>query len=147
MHIERFRIAEGTKVNLKDHPTDYSDDYLDKKSAEKDLGKNVARLAELQDVLYAQNIHSLLIVFQAMDAAGKDGAIEHVMSGVNPQGCHVVSFKAPRRKSLTTIICGDVPETYLNAERSGSSTVRITKKCWSFVFTRKYFRVSRSLTR
>jgi PPK2 family polyphosphate:nucleotide phosphotransferase len=52
-------------------------------------------LAELQDVLYAQNIYSLLLVFQAMDAAGKDGVIKHVMSGLNPQGCHVVSFKAP----------------------------------------------------
>jgi PPK2 family polyphosphate:nucleotide phosphotransferase len=95
MNIERFRIAEGTKVNLNDHPADYSDDYLDKDSAKDDLEENVKRLAELQDVLYAQNIYSLLIVFQAMDAAGKDGAIEHVMSGVNPQGCHVVSFKAP----------------------------------------------------
>ena len=66
----------------------------------KDLKKNVARLRELQDVLYAQDKHSLLLIFQAMDAAGKDGAIEHVMSGVNPQGCHVVSFKQPSSEEL-----------------------------------------------
>jgi PPK2 family polyphosphate:nucleotide phosphotransferase len=100
MNIESFRIAEGTKVNLKNHPTDFTGDYLDKDAAKQDLEQNVKRLAELQDVLYAQNIHSLLIVFQAMDAAGKDGAIEHVMSGVNPQGCHVVSFKAPSPEEL-----------------------------------------------
>ena len=57
-------------------------------------------MAELQDILYAQDIHSLLIIFQAMDAAGKDGAIEHVMSGVNPQGCHVVSFKQPSSEEM-----------------------------------------------
>jgi PPK2 family polyphosphate:nucleotide phosphotransferase len=61
----------------------------------------VKRLTELQDVLYAQDVHSLLLIFQAMDAAGKDGAIEHVMSGVNPQGCHVVSFKQPSDEELS----------------------------------------------
>jgi PPK2 family polyphosphate:nucleotide phosphotransferase len=60
-----------------------------------DLKKNVQRLRDLQEVLYAQDVYSLLVIFQAMDAAGKDGAIEHVMSGVNPQGCHVASFKQP----------------------------------------------------
>jgi PPK2 family polyphosphate:nucleotide phosphotransferase len=100
MDIERFRIPEGSKVNLKDHPTDFTGDYTDKDAAAGLLEANVKRLAELQDVLYAQNIHALLVVFQAMDAAGKDGAIEHVMSGVNPQGCNVVSFKAPSQEEL-----------------------------------------------
>lgn len=100
MNIERFRIAEGSKVDLKDHPTGYTGDYNEKDEANEDLEKNVERLTELQDVLYAQNSHSLLVVFQAMDAAGKDGAIKHVMSGVNPQGCHVVSFKAPSAEEL-----------------------------------------------
>lgn len=100
MKTEKFRVAEGSKVNLKDHPTDFTGDYTDKKQAVKDLEKNVARLRELQDVLYAQDKHTLLLVFQAMDAAGKDGAIEHVMSGVNPQGCHVVSFKQPSSEEL-----------------------------------------------
>lgn len=100
MDTERFRIAEGSKVDLGLHPTDFTGDYTDKEDAVKDLGKNVKRLRELQDVLYAQDVYSLLIVFQAMDAAGKDGAIEHVMSGVNPQGCHVVSFKQPSSEEL-----------------------------------------------
>lgn len=100
MKTEKFCIAEGSKVNLKDHPTDATLNYTDKKEAVEDLKKNVARLRELQDVLYADNRSSLLIVFQAMDAAGKDGAIEHVMSGVNPQGCHVVSFKQPSSEEL-----------------------------------------------
>ena len=93
--IERFRVAEGSKVNLDDHATDQSDGYTDKKMAVADLAANIERLAELQDILYAQNVHSLLIIFQAMDATGKDGAIKHVMSGLNPQSCQVKSFKQP----------------------------------------------------
>jgi PPK2 family polyphosphate:nucleotide phosphotransferase len=100
MNTDKFLVAEGSRVDLKDHPTDYTDGYTDKDEAKDDLAKNVERLARLQDVLYAENSHSLLIVFQAMDAAGKDGAIEHVMSGVNPQGCHVTSFKAPSTEEL-----------------------------------------------
>lgn len=98
--IERFRVAEGSKVNLDDHATDQSDGYTDKKMAVADLAANIERLAELQDILYAQNVHSLLIIFQAMDAAGKDGAIKHVMSGLNPQGCQVTSFKQPSSEEI-----------------------------------------------
>jgi PPK2 family polyphosphate:nucleotide phosphotransferase len=101
MKIEKFLIPEGAKLDLKDHPTDFTGDYTDKKEAEEDLAKNIAKLRELQDVLYAEDRQSLLIIFQAMDAAGKDGAIEHVMSGVNPQGCHVVSFKQPSDEELS----------------------------------------------
>ncbi|MGB7209439.1 MAG: hypothetical protein WBD27_12315 [Pyrinomonadaceae bacterium] len=100
MKTDKFLVREGSKLNLKNHPTDFTGDYTDKKEAVKDLDENVERMAELQDILYAQDIHSLLIIFQAMDAAGKDGAIEHVMSGVNPQGCHVVSFKQPSSEEL-----------------------------------------------
>jgi PPK2 family polyphosphate:nucleotide phosphotransferase len=100
MDIERFRIPEGTKVNLKEHQTDYCDKFTDKDEAADDLAKNIEQLAELQDTLYAQNVHALLLVFQAMDAAGKDSAIKHVMSGVNPQGCQVTSFKAPSAEEL-----------------------------------------------
>ena len=95
MDTEKFLVKQGSKLDLKDHPTDFTGDYTDKKMAVKDLKKNIDRLRELQDVLYAQNVYSLLIVFQAMDTAGKDGAIKHVMSGVNPQGCQIVSFKVP----------------------------------------------------
>lgn len=101
MKIDKFRVAEGSKLNLKDHPTDFTGDYSDKDQAVKDLERNVDKLRALQDVLYAQDIHSLLIIFQAMDAAGKDGAIEHVMSGVNPQGVSVVSFKQPSDEELS----------------------------------------------
>lgn len=101
MNIDKFLVKEGSKANLKKHKADFTGDYTDKDEAVEDLKKNVKRLAELQDVLYAQDVYSLLIIFQAMDAAGKDGAIEHVMSGVNPQGCHVVSFKQPSDEELS----------------------------------------------
>ena len=100
MKTDRFLVKEFAKVDLKDHPTDYTGDYKDKSDAKDDLEKNIERMTELQDVLYAQNIHSLLIVFQAMDAAGKDSAIKHVMSGVNPQGCSVTAFKSPSSAEL-----------------------------------------------
>lgn len=100
MKTEEFLVKEGSKVNLKNYPTSFTGDYTDKNQAVKDLEKNVSRMRELQDVLYADNKCSLLLIFQAMDAAGKDGAIEHVMSGVNPQGCHVVSFKQPSSEEL-----------------------------------------------
>ena len=100
MNIEPFLAREGKKLDLQDHPTDFTGDYNEKKDAVKDLEKNIKRLAELQDVLYAQNVYALLIIFQAMDAAGKDSTIEHVMSGINPQGCQVVSFKQPSAEEL-----------------------------------------------
>jgi PPK2 family polyphosphate:nucleotide phosphotransferase len=100
MNIENFLVPEGAKVNLAEFPTDFTGDYTDKQQAVKDLEKNIERLAELQDVLWAHNIHALLLIFQAMDAAGKDSAIKHVMSGLNPQGVHVSSFKQPSAEEL-----------------------------------------------
>ncbi len=100
MNTENFLAPEGKKLNLKDYKTDFTGDYNDKDPAKKDLEDNIERLTELQDVLYAQNKHALLIIFQAMDAAGKDSAIKHVMSGLNPQGCEVTSFKQPSPEEL-----------------------------------------------
>ena len=100
MNIENFLVPEGKKLNLKNHPTDSTGDYTDKRQAVEDLQNNVKRLSELQDVLYAQNNHALLIIFQAMDAAGKDGTIKAVMSGLNPQGCEVSSFKQPSSEEI-----------------------------------------------
>jgi PPK2 family polyphosphate:nucleotide phosphotransferase len=100
MEISKLLVEEGKGLKLKDHPTDFTGDYKDKKDAVKDLETNVLRLAELQDVLYAENIHALLIIFQAMDAAGKDSVIKHVMSGINPQGCQVTAFKQPSAEEL-----------------------------------------------
>ena len=97
-----FRIERGRRFRLKDvSPADTL--YLkktDKARALESLKEGVRALAELQDRLYAQDSWAVLLVFQAMDAAGKDGAIKHVMSGVNPQGCQVFSFKSPSREEL-----------------------------------------------
>jgi PPK2 family polyphosphate:nucleotide phosphotransferase len=100
--IEPYRVTEGKKFRLKDiDPDDTGPATSDDKSRAKELLEaGVEVLAELQDVLYAQDQWSILLVFQAMDAAGKDGAIKHVMSGVNPQGCQVFSFKSPSTQDL-----------------------------------------------
>jgi PPK2 family polyphosphate:nucleotide phosphotransferase len=100
MKTKNFLVPEGKKLSLKDHPTDFTGDYKNKEDAIEDLQKNVEKMKKLQDVLYAQDIYSVLLIFQAMDAAGKDSAIEHVMSGVNPQGCQVTSFKVPSSEEL-----------------------------------------------
>lgn len=97
---ENLLVKPGSKVNLKDFDTRYTAGFKDKEDAAEMLAKDVARLAELQDMLYAMNKYSLLIVIQAMDAAGKDGTIKHVMTGVNPQGCNVTSFKQPSVEEL-----------------------------------------------
>lgn len=100
MDTSDFQVKEGKKLDLKDFSTDSTGKYNDKDEAAQDLQKNIEKMAELQDKLYAQNNHALLLVFQAMDAAGKDGAIKHVMSGLNPQGCHVTAFKQPSAEEL-----------------------------------------------
>ena len=92
---KRLIVEPGTKVDLSAHDPRRTSGFKDKAAARAALGKNVRRLAELQYLLYAENRRALLIVLQAMDAGGKDGTIRHVMSGVNPQGCRVTSFKAP----------------------------------------------------
>ncbi len=99
---QRHRVDRGRKFRLKDHdPADTGPlGAEDKPRAKEALEAGKAALAELQDKLYAQDRWSLLLIFQAMDAAGKDGVIKHVMSGVNPQGCQVYSFKAPSPEEL-----------------------------------------------
>jgi polyphosphate kinase 2 (PPK2 family) len=98
--VSRFRVRPGMKVRLDDWPTDVEPVYRSKSDYERRLAEQVERLRELQERHYADNRYALLVVFQAMDAAGKDGAIEHVMSGVNPQGCQVFSFKHPSASEL-----------------------------------------------
>ena len=90
-----YHAEPGKKVSLADWPTDDVGPFKEKQEAAKEVEKNLKKLKKLQDVLYAQAKHAVLIVFQAMDAGGKDGAIDHVFSGVNPQGCSVTSFKVP----------------------------------------------------
>ena len=95
-----FRVREGDKVNLKKWPTQVNPIYNSKEQYQKLLEEHVAELSSQQQLLYASNRHAVLLIFQAMDAAGKDGAIKHVMSGVNPQGCQVFSFKHPSAGEL-----------------------------------------------
>jgi PPK2 family polyphosphate:nucleotide phosphotransferase len=97
-----FRVADGKKFRLKDHDPGETLDFTgkDKPRAKEALAAGVQALSELQDKLYAQDQWAVLLIFQAMDAAGKDGVIKHVMSGINPQGCEVHSFKAPTSEEL-----------------------------------------------
>jgi len=97
---KEFLVKEGSKVKLKNFATAYEGKELKKESASELLDESRKALARIQDTLYAHNRHSVLIIFQAMDAAGKDGAIKHVMSGFNPQGVKVVSFKQPSSVEL-----------------------------------------------
>ena len=100
METSKFKVSPGKKVKLSDYQTDYSGDIESKKDAGKLLKANKKKMAELQDRLYAHDRYGLLIIFQAMDAAGKDSTIKHVMSGVNPQGTQVFSFKQPSAEEL-----------------------------------------------
>ncbi len=97
---QRYRVPAGTVVDLKKWPTRVAPVYRSDSHYEKVLGEHVADLSAQQARLYASSSHALLLIFQAMDAAGKDGAIKHVMSGVNPQGCQVYSFKHPSATEL-----------------------------------------------
>jgi PPK2 family polyphosphate:nucleotide phosphotransferase len=95
INTEKFRVAPGKKVRLRHWATDVAPLYKSEKQYREFLISDVHELSELQRKLYASGTYAMLLVFQAMDAAGKDGAIRHVLSGVNPQGCEVFSFKQP----------------------------------------------------
>ena len=100
INVKDFQVPEGEKVNLKKSPTLVEPVYKSKKKYHKFLEEHVEELSSLQRLHYASNRYALLLIFQAMDAAGKDGAIRHVMSGVNPQGCQVFSFIHPSATEL-----------------------------------------------
>jgi len=95
-----FRVREEKKLDLKKWPTEMTPYYKSKKHLKKMLRERVDEMSELQNLLYASDRYAVLLIFQAMDAAGKDSAIKHVMSGVNPQGCQVFSFKHPSHEEL-----------------------------------------------
>ena len=97
---EDFRLREGKAVDLARWPTRVAPAYRTKAGYEILLADHVEQLSAMQQLHYATNRHALLLIFQAMDAAGKDGVIKHVMSGVNPQGCQVFSFKHPSATEL-----------------------------------------------
>jgi PPK2 family polyphosphate:nucleotide phosphotransferase len=100
LHLPIICVREPGPIDLADYPTDLGDD-LRKKELKEALDKDRERIVQLQEALYAHGDHALLLIFQAMDAAGKDSCVDHVMSGVNPQGCHVTSFKSPTSKELS----------------------------------------------
>ena len=97
--IKRFKISTKNPLNIKEHDPEFSGKF-NKDEAVNLLNELSAEMSELQEQMYAQNKHSLLIIFQAMDAAGKDSAIKYTMSGLNPQGCQVYSFKQPNPEEL-----------------------------------------------
>jgi PPK2 family polyphosphate:nucleotide phosphotransferase len=100
IHSKDYRVPAGKHVNLREWPTRIEPVRASKEGYRALLSEHVERMRELQDRLYASDRYALLVIFQAMDAAGKDGAIKHVMSGVNPQGCEVWSFKHPSEEEL-----------------------------------------------
>jgi len=102
MHIKSadYRVGAGTKVDLKKWPTAVRPAYQTDRQYRDMLSTHVKQLSAQQELLYASNRYAVLMIFQAMDAAGKDGAIAHVMSGINPQGCRVFSFKHPSAEEL-----------------------------------------------
>ncbi len=100
IHTDEFRVRPGDTVDLGQRPTEIPALCKSEKLYKQHLQRHVERLSDQQQLLYASNRHAVLLIFQAMDAAGKDGAIRHVMSGVNPQGCQVFSFKHPSATEL-----------------------------------------------
>jgi PPK2 family polyphosphate:nucleotide phosphotransferase len=100
MNVSRFRVRPGSRVSLRSHNPADTGGWSEKADAKDALAESIETLAAWQDMLYARDAHAVLIIFQAMDAAGKDGVIKHVMTGINPQGCQVYSFKAPSPEEL-----------------------------------------------
>jgi len=100
IHADEFRVRAGKKIDLSKWPTRVKPNYASKEEYKALLAEHTEKLSARQTLLYASNQYALLLIFQAMDAAGKDSAIKHVMSGVNPQGCQVFSFKHPSAEEL-----------------------------------------------
>lgn len=125
--IKPFIVPPGQKISLADdYDPDYHDESLDKESAKPLLAAGIEQLAEYQSMLYAQDIYGILVIFQALDAAGKDGAIKHVMSGVNPQGVQVFSFKQPSA-------------TELDHDFMWRSSIRLPERGRIGIFNRSYY--------
>ena len=100
MPADAFRVTDGSKFRLRDYDPAATGEFKTKKDGRERLEAGCERLRELQNVLYAHDRYALLLIFQAMDGAGKDSVVKHVMSGLNPQGCQVFSFKQPSHEEL-----------------------------------------------
>ncbi len=122
-------MRPDTKVALEEWPTSVEPVYGSKDDYRRILTRHIEELASLQGRLYASAQHAVLLIFQAMDAAGKDGAIKHVMSGVNPQGCQVFSFKQPSAEELDHDFLWRTTAGCPSAAGSGSSTAPTTRRC------------------
>lgn len=142
-----FRMKEGEKVDLKKCPTAVEPAYNSKKQYRNLLENHVEQLSLLQNLHYASNRYAVLLIFQAMDAAGKDGTIRHVMSGVNPQGCEVFSFKQPSPVEWSMTFSGVPPNVCLNAGGSESSIGRTMKRCLSSACIRNFSTMKASTTK
>ena len=129
-----YRVPPGKKVDLDKWPTKGKPVYISKQEYAKLLGEHIEKLSDQQNLLYASNRYALLLIFQAMDAAGKDSAIKHVMSGVNPQGCQVFSFNIRAPKNWNMIFYGRRSGICPSAVRLASSIALTTKKCSLFAF-------------
>jgi len=132
IHSKNFRVREGDEIDLEKWPTLVEPVYESKERYKNLLEEHVAQLSSRQQLLYASNRYALLLIFQAMDAAGKDGAISHVMSGVNPQGCQVFSFKHPSPTELEHDFLWRTTRDLPERGQIGSSTGPTTKRSSSF---------------
>ena len=129
IHTKDFRVHEGDKVNLKKWPTKVDPVYKSKEQYKKLAGRTCCAPKLATAASLRNNRHAILLIFQAMDAAGKDGAIRHVMSGVNPQGCQVFSFKHPSAAELEHDFLWRTTRDLPERGRSASSIDPITRKC------------------
>ena len=128
-----YRVDDGKHFKLKDFDPADTGRWHSVDEAKDDLQKDIERMADMQAKLYAQDQWAMLLIFQAMDAAGKDGTIKHVMSGVNPEGCQVYSFKTPSETELQHDFLWRTTQHLPERGRMvGFSTALITKKCWWF---------------
>ena len=124
-----FRVREDKKVDLKKWPTRVEPFYKSKAALSKSSSRSTSRTQRKAAAALRPDRYALLLIFQAMDAAGKDGAIKHVMSGVNPQGCQVFSFKQPSAEELDHDFLWRTTPHCPNAAGSASSTAPTTRKC------------------
>ena len=131
-----YRVKPRAKVNLRNWPTSVKPFCDSKEEYEQLLAEHVGKLSDLQRLHAASNRYALLIIFQGMDAAGKEGAIRHVMSGVNPQGCEVHAFKQPSAEELEHDFLWRTDCRLPERGGSESSTAPTTRKCSSCVFIR-----------
>ena len=130
-----FQVPFDGTFELATAPTGPPKGAPDEDECRKRLARASEEIADLQRVLYADNRYAVLLIFQAMDAAGKDGTIRAVMAGVDPTGCQVSAFKQPSTRNWTTISCGARPAACPSAGGSGSSIAATTRKCWSCACT------------